>query len=72
MTADPRFWDRIAERYAAKPVDDPAAFERKIAITLDRLSEPEDVAGVVSFLSGPDSNYITGQSIVVDGGMVFN
>jgi len=26
----------------------------------------------VSFLAGPDSNYITGQSIVVDGGMVFN
>jgi meso-butanediol dehydrogenase/(S,S)-butanediol dehydrogenase/diacetyl reductase len=41
-------------------------------ITLDRLSEPEDVAGVVSFLSGKDSNYITGQSIIVDGGMVFN
>jgi meso-butanediol dehydrogenase/(S,S)-butanediol dehydrogenase/diacetyl reductase len=41
-------------------------------ITLDRLSEPEDVAGVVSFLSGKDSNYITGQSILVDGGMVFN
>jgi meso-butanediol dehydrogenase/(S,S)-butanediol dehydrogenase/diacetyl reductase len=41
-------------------------------ITLDRLSEPEDVAAVVSFLSGPDSDYITGQSILVDGGMVFN
>lgn len=41
-------------------------------ITLERLSEPSDVAAVVSFLSGPDSNYITGQSIVVDGGMVFN
>jgi len=41
-------------------------------ITLERLSEPEDVAAVVSFLAGPDSNYITGQSIVVDGGMVFN
>ncbi|GAA1934805.1 (S)-acetoin forming diacetyl reductase [Brevibacterium antiquum] len=41
-------------------------------ITLDRLSEPEDVANVVSFLAGADSNYITGQSIVVDGGMVFN
>ena len=41
-------------------------------ITLERLSEPSDVAGVVSFLSGPDSNYITGQSIIVDGGMVFN
>ncbi|MGJ3560879.1 SDR family oxidoreductase [Streptomyces sp. INA 01156] len=41
-------------------------------ITLERLSEPEDVASVVSFLSGSDSDYITGQSIVVDGGMVFN
>jgi meso-butanediol dehydrogenase/(S,S)-butanediol dehydrogenase/diacetyl reductase len=41
-------------------------------ITLDRISEPTDVAAVVSFLAGPDSNYITGQSILVDGGMVFN
>lgn len=41
-------------------------------ITLGRVSEPAEVAAVVSFLSGPDSDYITGQSIVVDGGMVFN
>lgn len=41
-------------------------------IALERLSEASDVAGVISFLSGPDSNYITGQSILVDGGMVFN
>jgi meso-butanediol dehydrogenase / (S,S)-butanediol dehydrogenase / diacetyl reductase len=41
-------------------------------ITLERVSEPSDVAGVVSFLAGPDSGYITGQSILVDGGMVFN
>jgi len=41
-------------------------------IALGRISEPEDVAGVVSFLSGPDSSYITGQSLLVDGGMVFN
>ncbi|EGF31976.1 2,3-butanediol dehydrogenase, S-alcohol forming, (R)-acetoin-specific [Oxalobacteraceae bacterium IMCC9480] len=41
-------------------------------ITLERLSEPSEVAGIVSFLAGPDSDYITGQSIVVDGGMVFN
>lgn len=33
MAASAAFWDRIAESYAAKPVDDPAAFERKIAIT---------------------------------------
>ena len=41
-------------------------------IALDRLAEVADVAGVVSFLAGPDSNYVTGQSILVDGGMVFN
>lgn len=41
-------------------------------ITLKRLSEPEDVANAVAFLAGEDSNYITGQTIVVDGGMVFH
>lgn len=41
-------------------------------ITLKRLSEPEDVAAVVSFLAGDDSNYITGQTIIVDGGMQFH
>ena len=41
-------------------------------ITLKRLSEPEDVAAAVSFLAGADSNYITGQTIIVDGGMQFH
>lgn len=40
-------------------------------ITLKRLSEPEDVAAAVAFLAGPDSNYVTGQTIIVDGGMQF-
>ena len=42
------------------------------AIPLGRLEEPADVAGVVSFLASPDSAYVTGQSIVVDGGMWFS
>ena len=41
-------------------------------ITLHRLSESEDVAKIIGFLAGPDSDYITGQTIVVDGGMVFH
>lgn len=41
-------------------------------IALKRLSEPEDVANAVSFLAGPDSDYITGQTIIVDGGMQFH
>jgi meso-butanediol dehydrogenase/(S,S)-butanediol dehydrogenase/diacetyl reductase len=41
-------------------------------IPLGRLETPNDVAGVVSFLASPDADYITGQSIVVDGGMWFS
>jgi meso-butanediol dehydrogenase/(S,S)-butanediol dehydrogenase/diacetyl reductase len=41
-------------------------------IPLGRLETPTDVAGVVSFLASPDADYITGQSIVVDGGMWFS
>jgi NAD(P)-dependent dehydrogenase (short-subunit alcohol dehydrogenase family) len=44
---------------------------RKVAqIPLGRIETPEDVAGVVAFLVSPDGSYITGQTIVVDGGMV--
>jgi NAD(P)-dependent dehydrogenase (short-subunit alcohol dehydrogenase family) len=37
-------------------------------IPLRRLGTPEDCAGLVGFLAGDDSNYITGQCLVVDGG----
>jgi len=39
-------------------------------IPLHRLGQPEDVAGVVAFLCSPAANYITGQILTVDGGMV--
>ena len=32
-----RFWDRIAERYARRPVADEAAYQRKLAVTRERL-----------------------------------
>jgi meso-butanediol dehydrogenase / (S,S)-butanediol dehydrogenase / diacetyl reductase len=40
-------------------------------IALGRLEQPEDVAALVSFLAGADSNYMTGKSIIVDGGFLF-
>ncbi len=40
-------------------------------IALGRAETPEDVANLVSFLSSPDSDYITGQAILTDGGMVY-
>lgn len=39
-------------------------------IALGKLGSGEDIAGAVRFLAGPDASYITGQVLVVDGGMV--
>lgn len=41
-------------------------------IALGRTSVPEDVAKAVSFLASPDSDYVTGQTLICDGGIVFN
>ena len=42
------------------------------ARTLQRDQLPEDVVGAVVFLCGPGSDFITGQSIVIDGGQTFH
>ena len=39
-------------------------------IALGRLGQADEVAGVVRFLAGPAAGYMTGQVLVVDGGMV--
>lgn len=58
----------VASRDGLQPGEFLAAAARRIP--LGRLGRPEDVAGLVAFLCGPDSSYITGQSIHVDGGML--
>lgn len=47
------------------------AWRRRTAgIPLGRPETANDVAGIVAFLAGPDSDYMTGQAINVDGGIV--
>ncbi len=41
-------------------------------IALQRGEQPEDIAALVSFLASEKADYITGQSIIVDGGIVYN
>lgn len=40
-------------------------------IALGRAETPDDVAGFVSYLAGPDSDYMTGQAGLIDGGLVY-
>jgi NAD(P)-dependent dehydrogenase (short-subunit alcohol dehydrogenase family) len=42
------------------------------ARTLQRDEEPEDVVGAVVFLCGPGAAFVTGQTIVIDGGQYFH
>ncbi len=42
------------------------------ARTLQRDQLPEDVVGAVVFLCGPGSDFVTGQTIVIDGGQYFH
>jgi len=37
-------------------------------MALDAFGKPEDIAALVAFLSGPESQYITGASLTIDGG----
>lgn len=42
------------------------------ARTLKRDQQPTDVAGAVAYLCGPGSTFVTGQTIVIDGGQYFH
>jgi 3-oxoacyl-[acyl-carrier protein] reductase len=56
---------RIAQWIIEDPVRGPEYLKK---IPLRRFAEPDDVARLVGFLAGPDSGYITGQTVVLDGG----
>ncbi|UJR20498.1 hypothetical protein I4U23_023626 [Adineta vaga] len=68
-------WDLIDEKLAkyenkekGKVIEE---YTNKL-IALGRTSVPEDVANFVSYLASSDSDYMTGQSVMIDGGVQFS
>ena len=66
-------WTEIDKRFAELTGTEVGATYKKYVdgIALGRAETPEDVAAFVSFLAGPDSDYMTGQAPLIDGGMVY-
>jgi glucose 1-dehydrogenase len=54
-------------------LNDPAKLKPLLEnIPLKRMGTPEDVAGCAVFLASSDADYITGATLLVDGGLLFN
>lgn len=67
-------WDLIdaeLSKINGKPIGQNLT-ENVDSIALGRIETPEDVAGVVSFFASENAAYVTGQVLLVDGGMLYN
>ncbi len=63
-------WARIAQ---AEGISEEAVLDRYVAdmgIATGRPNEPQDIVAMVMFLVGPGGRNITGQELVVDGGVI--
>ncbi|WP_251146476.1 SDR family oxidoreductase [Streptomyces sp. CBG30] len=68
-TRSPPPWSR---RSFAQALYDGREAEAAAAYPLGRLGVPEDIGGAAAFLTSAQSDWITGQTLVVDGGIFLN
>src|SRR6266702_8141477 len=60
----------VRTRLAAFVTEDPAAAADYLRrIPLNRFAEPDDVASAILFLASEEASYITGQALILDGGL---
>ncbi len=50
------------------PASGEYADAQRVKVALGRYGKPEEIAGAVAFLAGPDSTFITGTTLTIDGG----
>ena len=68
-------WEEIDEKLAAYHGREKGSVIKDAVerlTPLKRTSVPEDVAKLVSFFGSADSSFVTGQTYIVDGGIVMN
>ncbi len=63
-------WDKLDRDLTEIGEGDAGFASMSSGIILGRPAEPADIVPTAVFLAGPDSDYITGQVIAIDGGMV--
>ena len=68
-----QMWEPIDQKLTEASGEPKGAALAKFSelITLGRVETPEDVASFVSYLASPDADYMTGQSVMIDGGVLF-
>ncbi|KAI0738833.1 acetoin reductase family protein [Daedaleopsis nitida] len=64
--------DGLDEYYTKQKGTSKGSWASAIPIQLGRLGKPEDIANLVSFLVSDQAAFITGQSYIVDGGILFD
>jgi meso-butanediol dehydrogenase/(S,S)-butanediol dehydrogenase/diacetyl reductase len=69
---DTPMWERIDADWAEiEGLQIGEAWKRRTSlIPLGRPEKADDIAGVISFLASRDSDYMTGQTVIIDGGLV--
>jgi NAD(P)-dependent dehydrogenase (short-subunit alcohol dehydrogenase family) len=67
-------WSSVAREQGALLGISPEEFtsRRRKQVPLGRMERPEDVASAIAFLASPRAEYITGQALSVDGGLVMH
>jgi len=70
---DTPLWEQLDKDFGAETGEEVGdTFENFAAgAVLGRPQTAEDVAGLVSYMAGPYSDFMTGQSVIMDGGIVF-
>jgi NAD(P)-dependent dehydrogenase (short-subunit alcohol dehydrogenase family) len=67
-------WTAVSREIGAITGRSPEQFSaaRRAQVPLGRMERPEDVAHVIAFLASPRAEYMTGQAISIDGGLVMH